>query len=130
MSRSVSTALLALAFPAVLAAQEKLPTLDAVRDEVQGTEVYLQGYIGNGLVIGDDEAISFVAPDRIAYDVVFDAGREARKALAGCTFETFTGGTPCKVAGYGELEWDGPRLRVILYSIETLAPPAKMDPAP
>jgi hypothetical protein len=41
---------------------------------------------------------------------------------AGCV-----NGMLCGLHGYGELQWDGPVLKVLIYSIEELGPPAELN---
>jgi hypothetical protein len=108
-------------------AQEPLPDFEQLRADLSGTDVTVQGYIGTGLDIMDDEAITLVmTSDRAAFPVVFDAGREARRQLDGCEFNSFTGGTPCLMTGKAGLEWDGGRIRLIIFAVDSILPPAEM----
>ena len=130
MSRSVSSIMVCTLclWPIAAPAQDGPADFDSLRAGLAGTEVMLDGYIGTGLEIMDDEAINFVVPsDRATFAVVFDAGRDARRQLEGCVFNSFTGGTPCRITGRAELEWDGGRLRLILFALDTIAPPAGME---
>lgn len=124
--RTGAFALMALAAALPAAAEVPLARFTEVLDGLAGTEVALDGFLGTGLDVTDDEAFFFMLPDRRVFPVVFDAGREARAALAGCVFETFGGGTPCRVTGAGELGWDGSRLRVIVFRLDTQEPPAPL----
>ncbi len=113
--------LLALAAPAK--AQEALPPLPEILAGVAGQEVLIEGHIGTGLDLMDDEALAFRLPDGTVFPVVFDAGRDARRRLEGCRFQMF-GGTPCRMSGKAELEWDGSRLRLIVFALDVIEPPS------
>jgi hypothetical protein len=115
MSRSVRLAALVLAVAGSAAAQEALPLLPDILAQVQDSEVYLQGYLGAvpggwrfDLPVRRDEGF----PVRFEGDLA--TGPE------GCDF---AGVGPCRVDAYGYLEWDGPRLRVVMTSIETQGQP-------
>ena len=120
MSRNVSLAavLLVWALPGI--AQEALPKLPAVMAQVQDTEVYLEGYIGRG----PEGGVRFVLPDVTdnGFPVEFQSDADLDKAIEGCGFDG-SGGLPCLMAGYGFLNWDQSRLRVMVTRIETIAPP-------
>lgn len=107
-----------------LVAQEKLPTLSEVLAQVQDTKVYLQGYIGRG----PEGGVRFVLAE--ARDNGFPADFKSEKdldtAIKGCGFDG-SGGLPCKVAAYGSLNWEGPRLHVVVTSIESIEPPAAWE---
>ncbi|MFN4171392.1 MAG: hypothetical protein ACK4GW_06520 [Pseudorhodobacter sp.] len=107
----------------MLAAPAGAETLSDLRSRIAGTEISISGHIGTGLEIMDKEAISFRDADKTVYDVVFDAGREARRALEGCRFDLFQGGTPCAVTGRAEVQWNGARMRLILFEVDSLAAP-------
>jgi len=113
--------ILALAFS--LAPPVGAETLTDLRTRIAGAEVTIAGHIGTGLEIMDKEAISFRDADKTVYDVVFDAGREARRALEGCKFDLFQGGTPCAVTGRAEVQWNGARLRLILFEVSSMTAP-------
>lgn len=112
---------------ALLAAPAGAETLSDLRARITGLEVDLAGHIGRGLEIMDKEAISFRDADKTIYDVVFDAGREARRALEGCRFDLFQGGTPCAITGRAEVEWNGARLRLILFEVTSMAAPGPIQ---
>lgn len=113
---------LCLMLPAVSATAG---TLADLRQSVAGQEVEITGHIGVGLDLMDNEALSFRDSEKTIYPVVFDAGRSARKALDGCKFEMF-GGTPCAMTGKAEIELDGARIRLIVFEVTSIAPPAKL----
>lgn len=117
-------AALAFGFGALPAAAEELPTLADALSALVGTEVTATGHIGRGLDIMDKEAISFALPDRTTFPVVFDAGRNARRALEGCQFKMF-GGTPCPATISAEIEMDGSRVRLIVFALDEIGPPEK-----
>ena len=122
MSRSARALAAALALSGGTASAE---TLDELRAGLAGREVSIAGFIGTGLVIGDDEALTFMDAERNSYPVVMDAGREARRATQGCRFQLF-GGTPCAMTGMAEIDLDGSRIRLILYEILSIEDPAEM----
>ena len=101
-------------------------TLAELRTGLTGREVAVTGHIGSGLDLGDDEALSFRDAEGNVYPVIFDAGRTARKALEGCEFAMFGGGSPCAMDGKAELELDGSRLRLIIYEVARIDPPAPL----
>ena len=101
-------------------------TLGELRTGLTGREVGIAGHIGSGLDIGDDEALSFRDAEGNFYPVIFDAGRTARKALEGCVFAMFGGGSPCAMDGKAEVELDGSRLRLIVYEVSRIDPPAPL----
>ncbi|MDP3197650.1 hypothetical protein [Tabrizicola sp.] len=111
---------------ATLGAPAAAETLAELRNGLTGREITVSGHIGTGLDIGDDEALSFRDLDGNTYPVVFDAGRTARKTLEGCKFAMFGGGSPCAMDGKAELELDGSRLRLIIYEVASIAPPAPL----
>jgi len=84
--------------------------------QVQDSEVYLQGLIGN--VPG---GVQFALPDAkdVAYDVTFESDEDMVKRLEGCNWPD----APCLTAAYGYTRWDGPKLAVVIYSFESLAVP-------
>lgn len=102
-------------------------TLADLRNRIAGIEVQITGHIGSGLDLMDDEALAFRAEDEITYPVIFDAGREARKALDGCKFAMFGGGSPCALNGKAEIELDGSRIRLIVFEVTSIAPPAPLN---
>lgn len=99
-------------------------TLVELRGRIAGSEVMVAGQIGSGLNMMDDEALAFRDADGTTYEVVFDAGREARKALDGCKFALFGGGTPCALTARAEVELDGANLRLIVFEVQAIAAPA------
>ena len=101
-------------------------TLPELRAGLAGREVAVTGHIGAGLDIGDDEALSFRDAEGNVYPVIFDAGRTARKSLEGCKFAMFGGGSPCAMEGKAEIELDGSRLRLIIYEVAKIDPPAPL----
>lgn len=101
-------------------------TLEELRTGLAGREIGISGHIGSGLDLGDDEALSFRDAAGNVYPVVFDAGRAARKALDGCQFKMFGGGSPCVMEGKAEVELDGSRIRLIVYEIARIDPPAPL----
>jgi hypothetical protein len=111
---------------AVLGAPAGAETLAELRAGLTGREIAVTGHIGSGLDIGDDEALSFRDAEGNVYPVVFDAGRTARKSLEGCKFAMFGGGSPCAMDGKAEVELDGSRLRLIVYEIARIDPPAPL----
>ncbi len=112
-----------LSLTAVPAASE---TLEELRAGLAGREIGIAGHIGSGLDLGDDEALSFRDAEGNVYPVVFDAGRAARKALDGCKFQMFGGGSPCMMEGKAEVELDGSRIRLIVYEVARIDPPAPL----
>lgn len=123
MSRNVRVLVCALLMGMPAVAQEALPTLPEVMAEVQDTELYLQGYIGRG----PEGAVRFVLPDMkdTGFPVDFKSDTDMDKAIEGCGFDG-SGGLPCKMVGYGYLNWEQSRLRLVLTRIETIdAPTAK-----
>jgi hypothetical protein len=112
---------------AILAAPASAENLADLRARITGAEVTISGHIGTGLDIMDKEAISFRDADKVTYDVVFDAGREARRALEGCRFDMFQGGTPCAVTGRAEVQWNGARLRLILFEVTAMSAPGPIQ---
>lgn len=122
MKRAILALGLGLAALPTLA--EELPALTDALSAFVGTEVTATGYIGRGLDIMDKEAISFALPDRTTFPVVFDAGRNARRALDGCQFKMF-GGTPCPATISAEIEMDGSRVRLIVFALDKIGPPEK-----
>ncbi len=104
--------------------QESLPTLPDVMAQVQDTEVYLLGYVGRG----PEGMVRFVPPkvEGNGFPVVFESDDDLDTAIKGCGFEG-SGALPCKMAGYGYLNWDGTKLRVVMTSIETITSPAAME---
>ena len=123
MSKSVSLVIVLALAPLGLQAQEALPLLPDILAEVQDTEVYLKGYLGFEHV----EGVSFALPDtgHVAFPVTFESDEDLMARMKGCSWET---GTPCQVAAYAYVQWDGPLLRLIVTSIETIAAPGKMSP--
>ncbi len=95
------------------AAQEALPRLPDILSGVQDTEVYLQGYLG-------------AVPGGWRFDPPvwraegFPVRFEGVAPPEGCDFAA---AGPCRVDGYGYLEWDGPRLRLVMTGIERQGPP-------
>jgi hypothetical protein len=80
MSRNVSLLLASLAFGTAASGE----ALSELRARVGGVEVSIEGHIGTGLLMMDEEALAFRDIDEVVYTVVFDAGRTARKSLEGC----------------------------------------------
>lgn len=117
-----------IVFPlmAALVAPAAAETLAELRIGLTGKEITVAGHIGTGLDIGDDEALSFRDDEGNIYPVVFDAGRTARKSLEGCEFAMFGGGSPCAMEGRAEVELDGSRLRLIIYEVARIDPPAPL----
>lgn len=124
MSRNAEL-LATLALAASLANPAQSETLDELRGDISGREVSISGHIGTGLDWGDDEALHFRDTAGHVYPVVFDAGRDARRSLEGCEFKMF-GGTPCAMSGMAEIELDGSRIRLIVYRVDEIAPPAEI----
>ncbi len=112
---------------AVLANAAQAETLAELRTGLVGREISVTGHIGAGLDIADDEALAFRDAEGNVYPVVFDAGRTARKALEGCRFAMFGGGSPCAMQGMAEVELDGARLRLIVYEVSKIDAPAPLD---
>ncbi len=102
-------------------------TLPELRSRISGSEIMVEGHIGTGLDMMDDEALVFRDADGATYEVVFDAGRDARKALNGCKFAMFGGGSPCALAAKAEVELDGSNLRLIVFEVTTIAAPAPLN---
>jgi hypothetical protein len=102
-------------------------TLSELRARVSGVEVLIEGHIGTGLVMMDDEALVFRDADEIVYTVVFDAGRTARKSLEGCKFAMFGGGSPCAFAGKAEIELDGAQIRLIIFEVTAIGTPTPLN---
>ncbi|MBN8633075.1 MAG: hypothetical protein J0L76_19755 [Rhodobacterales bacterium] len=111
---------------ATLGSSAGAETLAELRKDLTGRELAVAGHIGSGLDIGDDEALSFRDIEGNVYPVVFDAGRTARKSLEGCKFAIFGGGSPCAMDGKAEVELYGSRLRLIVYEITRIEPPAPL----
>lgn len=120
MSKSARFAAALMLWPMAAAAQEALPGLADVMGQVQDTEVYLQGFIGRG----PEGQVRFVLPTLTdnGFVVDFESEADLDKAIEGCGFDG-SGGQPCKMAGYGYLDWVQSRLRVVLTSIETIEAP-------
>ncbi len=102
-------------------------TLDDLLKRFAGSETEISGHIGTGLNIMDDEALSFRDKTKVVYPVVFDAGRDARKALEGCKFAMFGGGSPCELTGKAEIEMDGSAIRLIIFEVTNIADPAPLN---
>jgi hypothetical protein len=118
--------LMIASFAAIIAATAShAETLAEFRATVTGREVAIVGHIGTGLDMMDDEALHFVDAEDVAYPVIFDAGRDARRGLEGCKFALFGGGTPCAIEGMAEIELDGSRLRLIIYDVARLDAPTE-----
>jgi hypothetical protein len=122
MSKSVSLAM-AMMLPLSAGAE----TLADLRTKMSGAEVEITGHIGTGLDMMDKEALHFRDAEGTTYQVVFDAGRDARKKLAGCEFAMFGGGKPCAFSGKAELEWNGSQLRLIVFEVSQISPPAPLN---
>jgi len=105
-------------------AEETLPSLEETVATINGKDVTVAGWIGSGLVLGDDEAISFALEDRTTFKVIFDAGRDARRQLEGCEFKFF-GGTPCPAVVNAEIEIDGSNIKLIVFDLIEIGAPAK-----
>lgn len=116
----IATAMLVLC-PSILPAQ----TLSEWRSESEGIEVSITGHIGSGLDLMDEGALFFVDLERNTYPVVFDAGRNARKALEGCEFYAFGGGTPCAIEGMAEVDFDGSRIQLIIFQADEIGVPSE-----
>jgi hypothetical protein len=117
---------LALAFALCAPGLCHAETLEQLRARIAGVEVDVTGHIGTGLDLMDDEALAFRDSAGTGYNVVFDAGREARKALEGCEFAMFGGGSPCAITAKAEIEWDGSNLRLIIFEVVSIAPPTPL----
>lgn len=117
---------IALLLLATLGLPATAETLAELRAGLGGREITVNGFIGAGLDISDDEALSFRDPEGNVYPVIFDAGRTARKSLEGCEFAMFGGGSPCSLEGKAEVELDGSRLRLIIYEVARIDPPAPL----
>ena len=102
-------------------------TLAELRTGLVGREITVTGHIGAGLDISDNEALSFRDQEGNIYPVIFDAGRTARKSLEGCEFAMFGGGSPCAMDGKAEVELDGSSLRLIVYEVDRIDPPAPLN---
>lgn len=102
-------------------------TLGDLIKRVAGSEVEISGYIGSGLNIMDSEALNFRSADKVVYEVVFDAGREARKKLVGCKFAVFGASSPCAITGKAEVEMNGSSLRLIIFEVTSLADPTPLN---
>ena len=119
MSRNASLVALLLLWPVVASAQEVLPLLPEILDQVESNEVYLKGYIGSGAA-----GVNFdLADDQHAgvFPVLFESETDLAAQVKACTYER-----PCKVAAYAYLQWHGPELRLVVTSIETQARPGKI----
>ncbi|MFD1882197.1 hypothetical protein [Paracoccus pacificus] len=101
-------------------------TLDTALAGIIGKEVEIDGHIGAGLNVMEDEALAFRDGAGRTYPVVLDAGRAARKRLADCKFAMFGGGTPCSLKGKAEIEMDGSRIRLILFEATEIGEPAAL----
>ena len=93
------------------------------RKSIIGREIMISGSLGSGLDFSDDEALFFKDEEGNVYPVVFDAGRNARRATEGCRFAMFGDGTPCRMSGLAEIELDGSRLRLIIFEVSNISPP-------
>lgn len=102
-------------------------TLSEFRERTGGVEVTIEGHIGTGLFMMDEEALAFRDVEEIVYAVVFDAGREARKSLEGCRFAMFGGGSPCALSGKAEIELDGSQVRLIIFEVSTIGKPLPLN---
>lgn len=98
--------------------------LGDLRARFAGAEVEIKGHIGSHLYMGDDETIGFRDEDGNAYPVIFDAGREARKKVEDCKFAMFTGGNPCAITGKAEIELNGSQIRLSIFELTSIEPPA------
>ena len=114
-------------FLASLVTPAAAESLAEMRVDLTGREITVTGHIGSGLEIGDDEALSFRDAEGNIYPVIFDAGRTARKSLEGCEFAMFGGGSPCAMEGKAEVELDGSHLRLIIYEVARIDPPAPLN---
>ncbi len=118
MSRLPLRVLLLLALAPVPAGAE--PLSDAL-NTLAGREVTIEGRIGTGLDITDDEAL-FFRNDLGTFPVVFDAGRTARRSVETCEFGLFAGEGGCEMTGMAEIEIDGSRIRLIVYQVDSIEP--------
>ncbi|MEO8244252.1 MAG: hypothetical protein ABI832_18265 [bacterium] len=118
MLKSASAVLVMLA--GSVQAQEALPLLPEIMDQVQDSEVYLKGYLGV-----TDGVVTFALPNdgHAAFPVTIESDDDIAGMIKGCKTQT-----PCLIAGYGYVEWRGAQLTVFLSSIETMAAPGKMIP--
>jgi len=98
-------------------------TLAEARNKISGLEVEVSGLIGTGLNMMDDEALAFRDEQKNTYEVVFDAGREARKKLSGCKFEILGAGSPCPIKGKAEIELSGSDIRLIIFDVQVTSNP-------
>ncbi len=116
----------ALATCACLSGAGHAETLSDLRTSFVGREIAIAGHIGTSLDLGDEEALIFRDAEGNIYPVTFDAGRKARKSLEGCKFAMFGGGSPCAMEGKAEVELDGSHIRLIIYEVVKIDPPAPL----
>lgn len=126
MSKSASISLVAIALALAGPALAQSVPLAAALDAVNGQEVVIDGHIGTGLDITDNEALAFRGKAGSTFPVIFDAGREARKKLAGCKFALFGGGMPCAMKGKAEIVIEGSTIRLSIFEMERIDAPAKL----
>ena len=114
-SFAVTTFVLALSWLAGPASSE---SLDSVFLSISGREVEVSGWIGTGLIYD----LELLDNYRRRFEVVFDAGREARRNLAGCEFGFF-GSNPCFMNGKAEIGFEGERMQLIIFEVTSIADP-------
>lgn len=91
-------------------------TLSQAVNQFGGTEITASGEIGVGVMSETD--LSFKSSDG-TFDVLLDAGRKARKSLAGCKF-TFFSGANCKADIKAEIKVKGNSIKLIVYEVNNL----------
>jgi len=105
--------ILALALSATFANAQ---TLTQAVNKFSGTEITASGEIGIGVMSETD--LSFKSADG-TFDVLLDAGRQARKSLSGCKFTIFSGAN-CKANIKAEIKVKDNSIKLIVYEINDL----------
>ena len=91
-------------------------TLTQAVNKFNGTEITSSGEIGISLFSESD--LSFNSTDG-TFEILLDAGRKARKSLAGCKFTVFSGAN-CKADIKAEIKVKDNTIKLIVYEINNL----------
>lgn len=100
----------------LLAVSVNALTLTDALKGFNGKEVTLSGEIGTKTMSGTD--LRFKSEDG-TFDVLLDAGRKARKSLAGCKFTIFSGAN-CRADVKAEISIKDNEIDLIVYEISNL----------
>ena len=118
MLKFISTVALAL-MPTFASAE----TLAEVISGLSGREVTFTGFIGSGYV-GSPE-FSLLDRNGTRYGVIFDAYRDTGPAIEECEFVGYTNEGACAIEGKAEIELDGSNIKLIVFEVTSLSPPAE-----